>query len=274
MAIQCETQNKMNTSNPKSYLTFRRLITAAVFMTILTANVARAADQQDATAGAKQKPDQPAAIGKLTRYVVTTNHQEDFRKALSNYVAHALAKEGNIQAEAYSERDNPTVLWLIERWNRRTELERFGNGQPSKAIRSLEGAALGTNATTYYLADLEPISKQQWRRPAKTGDQPITVMLFVDSKEGTQDEFKKTYHVAMPQFRSEPGVVTYQLSQVLGDDTKFVTFEKFRSPAAFQYHLDFPPIKPVIDYLHTSIKQQPFQTGLHMLIEFAPLTRE
>jgi len=99
-------------------------------------------------------------------------------------------------------------------------------------------------------------------------------MLFVDSKEGTQAEFKQTYHVAMPQFRSEPGVVTYQLSQVAGDDTKFVTFEKFRSPASFQYHLNFPPIQPVIDYLQTSIKQQPFQRGLHTLIEFAPLTRE
>ena len=99
-------------------------------------------------------------------------------------------------------------------------------------------------------------------------------MLFVDSKEGTQEEFKATSHVAMPKFRSEPGVVTYQLSQVQGNDTKFVTFEKFRSQEAFQYHLNFPPIKPVIDYLQTSIKKQPFQSGLHRLIEFAPMTRE
>jgi quinol monooxygenase YgiN len=78
----------------------------------------------------------------------------------------------------------------------------------------------------------------------------------------------------MPQFRSEDGVVTYQLSQLEDDSTQFVTYEKFRSNEAFQFHLNFPPIRPVIDYLNTSIKKQPFQDGIHNLIEFAPLTRE
>jgi quinol monooxygenase YgiN len=78
----------------------------------------------------------------------------------------------------------------------------------------------------------------------------------------------------MPQFRSEPGVINYQLSQLQEDSTRFVTYEKFRSEDAFQYHLNFPPIQPVIDYLNSSIKKQPFQTGLHRLIEFAPENRK
>jgi quinol monooxygenase YgiN len=213
-------------------------------------------------------------FGRLTRYAVKPDYQEKFRRSLSEYVLRALAQEGNIQAEAYYERDNQSVLWLVERWRNRNELERFGNNSQSRAIDSLKGNALSMNAETYYVTDLEPISKRQWRRPARAEDHPLTQMLFVDSKEGTQDEFKGTYHVAMPQFRSEPGVVTYQLSQLLGEDTKFVTYEKFRSEEAFQYHLKFPPIKPVIDYLHTNIKKQPFEKGLHTLVEFAPLTRD
>jgi len=78
----------------------------------------------------------------------------------------------------------------------------------------------------------------------------------------------------MPQFRSEPGVINYQLSQLEEDGTQFVTYEKFRNEDAFQYHLNFPPIQPVIDYLNTSIKKQPFETGLHRLIEFAPVIRQ
>lgn len=213
-------------------------------------------------------------IGRLTRYAVKPDYQENFRRSLLDYVFQALAQEGNIQAEAYYERDNQSVLWLIERWRNRNELEGFGDSSQSRAIGSLKREALSMSAETYYLTDLEPISKQQWRRTARAQDHPLTQMLFVDSKEGTQDEFKATYHVAMPQFRSEPGVVTYQLSQLLGEDTKFVTYEKFRSEEAFQYHLKFPPIKPVIDYLHSSIKEQPFEKGLHTLVEFAPLTRD
>lgn len=213
-------------------------------------------------------------IGRLTRYAVKPIHQENFRSALSNYVSQALTKEGNIQAEAYYEQDDQSVLWLIERWKDRNVLERFGNSLPSRAIASLESKALSNKVTTYLVTDLEPLPKPQWRRAARAEDHPLTVMLFVDSKEGTQDDFKATYHLAMPPFRSQPGVVTYQLSQMQGDDTKFFTYEKFRSPEAFQDHLNFPPIKPVIAYLQTSIKKKPFQTGLHTLVEFAPLTRE
>jgi quinol monooxygenase YgiN len=250
----------MKTRTRRPHLRNEILTVVGVLMTLATSNHVQAQTTE--------------VIGRLSRYEVKPDSQEQFRRSLSDYVSQALVQESNIQAEAYFERDNQSVLWLIERWRNRNELERFGNSPQSRAIDSLKGKALNGHAETYYLTDLEPISKQQWRRAAKAEDHPLTQMLFVDSKEGTQDEFKGTYHVAMPQFRREPGVVTYQLSQLLSEDTKFVTYEKFRSEEAFQYHLKFPPIKPVIDYLHTSIKEQPFEKKLHTLVEFAPLTRE
>lgn len=213
-------------------------------------------------------------IGRLSRFEVKPTHLESFRGALSNYVSQALMEKGNIQAEAYSEQDKPSVLWLIERWANRGDLERFGAGAEARVIAAGRAEALSAEAEVCHVTDLEPLSKLQWRRAARASDRPLTVMLFVDSREGTQEEFKARYHRAMPLFRSQPGVVTYQLSQVLGDDSRFVTYEKFRSDAAFQDHLAFPPITPVIDYLQTSIKEQPFQSGLHVLVEFAPLTRE
>ena len=245
---------------------FGVLTALSIFMAMANTNLTQA-----------QKAAQPEnldGIGRLTRYAVKSAHQDQFRKALSDYVQKALANEENIQAEAYFERDDQSVLWLIERWKNRNELNRFASSLQSKAIDSLKREALSTNAEVYHVTDLEPISKQQWRRAARAEDHPLTMMLFVDSKEGTQEEFRATYHVAMPKFRSEAGVVTYQLSQVQGEDTRFVTYEKFRNQGAFQYHLNFPPIKPVINYLQTSIKKPPFQTGLHTLVEFAPLTRE
>ena len=80
--------------------------------------------------------------------------------------------------------------------------------------------------------------------------------------------------VAMPEFRAEPGVVTYQLSQVVGKDTQFITYEKFRAEESLEEHLAFPPINPILDFLQTSITNPPFENGLHKLTEFAPLIRE
>jgi quinol monooxygenase YgiN len=211
---------------------------------------------------------------KLTKFEVKEVYQEQFRKALSDYVFHSLAIESNIMAEAYYEQANPTIVWLIERWKNRTELYKSSARTKFKAIDSLAKSALVQPSKSYHVEDLEPLTKPQWRKTAKKEDNPLTVMLFVDSKSGTQEIFKDLYHNAMPQFRSEAGVITYQLSQLKEDATQFVTFEKFRNDEAFQYHLKFPPVKPIIDFLETNIENPPFQSGLHQLIEFAPLIRE
>lgn len=210
---------------------------------------------------------------KLTRYEVNKQNEAQLRKALTDYVTASISSKENIMAEAFYEQDKTNVLWLIERWNGKNQLENFSKKTEAKALQSLT-EKLKTTPKIYYLKDLEPLTKEQWRKTSKKEDNQLVIMLFVDAKKGTEQNFKDTYHVAMPQFRSEPGVVTYQLSEIEGDETQFVTYEKFRSQDAFQYHLNFPPIKPVIEYLETSIKQPPFQNGIHNLIEFAPLTRE
>ncbi|SEO70844.1 Quinol monooxygenase YgiN [Flavobacterium sp. CF108] len=207
---------------------------------------------------------------KITRYEVKEQYQEDFQKAISEYVQKSILKESNIMSEAYFEQNNKTVIWLFERWTSKAALDKNN----SKSLKELVKTALVKPEKIIYVKDLEPLTKEQWRRTSKKEDNQLTIMLFVDAKAGTEKNFMEVYHTAMPQFRSEPGVVTYQLSQLENDKTQFVTFEKFRSNDAFQYHLNFPPIQPVIDYLNTSIKKQPFQDGIHNLIEFAPLIRE
>lgn len=209
-------------------------------------------------------------VGKITRFEVQADQGNTFRKAMTDYVVKANSADGNILMEAYSEKDLPNTLWLIERWENTSKQEAFNRTSTAKKLDELNKAALKSVPAPLNVQDLEPLSKPEWRRLAAKEDNPIVIMLFVDSKAGTLEEFKSIYHTAMPQFRSEPGVITYQFSQSVDDQETFVTFEKFRSDAAFQYHLNFPPIQPVIDYLNTSIKEQPFQKGLHTLIQFAP----
>ncbi|WP_173002962.1 putative quinol monooxygenase [Chitinophaga sp. SYP-B3965] len=220
------------------------------------------------------QPSDSAVIMVLTHYDVKPPYQQKFRKALWNYVFSSLKADGNIMAEAYYEEGNPSGIWMIERWSSRSFHDENIKSGVAKAILALTKDGLASPVDIVFAEDLEPISKEAYRKTFKIGDQPITIMLFVDAKEGTESVFKSLYHVAMPEFRSEPGVLTYQLSQVSDDKTKFITYEKFRNEAAFQYHLKIPAVEPVIAYLRTSIKEQPFEKGLHRLIEFAPLFRE
>ncbi|GAB3926417.1 antibiotic biosynthesis monooxygenase [Larkinella terrae] len=220
----------------------------------------------------RSKTDESVAV--LTRYEVKKEYRNLFRKAIRRYVKRARARETNIMAEAYREQDHSSVLWVVERWSSQSDFNRMRAGSRYKLLQLLAGKKLNQPTREIAIKDLEPVSKSDWRRVPEKQDKPITIMLFVDSQPGTEANFKAVYHTAMPQFRAEPGVINYQLSQVEGDNARFVTYEKFRNEEAFQYHLNFPPIQPVIDYLNTSIKQQPFQTGLHRLIEFAPMKRK
>ncbi|TDW48817.1 quinol monooxygenase YgiN [Flavobacterium sp. 270] len=223
---------------------------------------------------AKAQNSDKTAFAQITRYEVKKENQEIFKKAITDYVLNSLSTENNIMSEAYFEQENQSVMWLFERWENESAFEKFQKNSKAKAIKTLAKTALAKPEKIIEIKDLEPISKQEWRKTSKKEDKQLTIMLFVDAKAGTEENFKTIYHKAMPEFRSEAGVVTYQLSQFKEDKTQFVTFEKFRSNDAFQYHLNFPPIQPVIDYLNTSIKKPPFQDGIHNLIEFAPLFRE
>lgn len=261
----------MKAKTDRSFSQMAAVIFTALFALCSTFATAQNAAKEKVTAEEFKKKEMKA---KITRYEVKKESQEKFQKAVSDYVLESLLNHSNIMSEAYFEQDNQAVIWLFERWANQKALDQFKSNSKSKTLIALEKSALVKPAKTIFITDLEPISKQEWRKTSKEEDKQLTIMLFVDAKPGTEENFKEVYHTAMPQFRSEPGVVTYQLSQLNEDRTQFVTFEKFRSNAAFQYHLNFPPIQPVIDYLNTSIKKQPFQDGIHNLIEFAPLTRE
>ncbi|MBN8875921.1 MAG: antibiotic biosynthesis monooxygenase [Sphingobacteriales bacterium] len=213
-------------------------------------------------------------VAVLTRFEVKEGHLNKIKKLITKYVKQANKSGDNIMAEAFYEQDSISVLWIIERWSSRAAFDKSKTGKKFRLLQLLSSTKLVQLPTSIYVKDLEPVSKEQWRKKAEKDDQPITIMLFVDSKPGTEKVFQTVYHTAMPQFRSEPGVINYQLSQLSSGSTQFVTYEKFRNEDAFQYHLQFPPIQPVIDYLNTSIKKQPFQLGLHRLIEFAPSRRK
>lgn len=190
-----------------------------------------------------QTADQEIAA-KITRYEVKKEQQEKFQKAVAAYVQKSILNANNIMSEAYLEQEDHTVIWLFERWKNQNELEKFEKN--SKQLKDLAKTALAKPERIIEVKDLEPLTKEQWRRTSKKGEEQLTIMLFVDAKKGTEENFMKVYNKAMPEFRSEPGVVTYQLSQLKEDPSQFVTFEKFRNKEAFQYHLNFPPIQPVI----------------------------
>jgi quinol monooxygenase YgiN len=96
-------------------------------------------------------------------------------------------------------------------------------------------------------------------------------MLFVDVKQGSEEHFRSINRDVISAFQNDQGLLILRLSRFINDLTRFVVCKKFRNKESFQSHLRSPAISPVMQFLQTSIKEQPFEKGYRHLIEFAPI---
>lgn len=206
----------------------------------------------------------------LTQYQVKTSCRHQFLEALSEYIFNSGRAMGNIQAEAYYEKGNAGIMWTIERWSDRSFYKMNRRTDAAKVVSALTKIGLVSPVETMLLKDLELLSKEVAGNPPTAHQQPITVMLLVDVKAGTENHFRSINQVLLSAFRNEPGVLLFQLSQVAYHKYRFIVFKKFRNWDAFKYHLTDPALEPVIQFLQTSIKQPPFEKGYHHLIQFSP----
>ncbi len=92
---------------------------------------------------------------KLTRYEVNEQNLAQFRKALTKRImcTASISSKENIMSESFYEQDKTNVLWLIERWNGKNQLENFSKKAEAKALQSLT-EKLKTTSKIYYVKDL------------------------------------------------------------------------------------------------------------------------
>jgi quinol monooxygenase YgiN len=98
----------------------------------------------------------------LTRYEVKKGCKKKFRKVLRMYVQLAVTDKNNIMAEGYYEQENSSIFWVIERWDNKRGLEKMR--VEFKLAKLLADKKLVQPAKVIYVKDLEPISKEEWRR--------------------------------------------------------------------------------------------------------------
>ncbi|ACU57767.1 putative quinol monooxygenase [Chitinophaga pinensis] len=197
----------------------------------------------------------------LTQYHVKTSYQDQFLAILSQYTLSAIEATGNVMAEAYYERGDGCVMWVIERWSCRTSYRENKRSAAAKAVDALSKVGIAGPVKTFFLQELEIFSKDINR-------DALTILLFVDVIPGTEKLFKSINHDLMPVLRQTPGVLWFQLSQLISHKTRFVVYKKLRNWDTFQYHLKEPALTPLMKFLQTSVAIPPFENGYHHLIQF------
>jgi len=217
----------------------------------------------------QQTPDRQIIVA-LTQYHVKKPFQHEFMEVLSRYIFNSLDANGNIMAEAYYEKGDFCIIWIIERWNNYSFYKNNKRSREAKAVDTLTKTGLVSPVEITFMKDFLQLTNDAGDI-FKAREQPVTLMLFVDVKTGTENHFRLINRMVMSVFQDEPGIIVFRLSQIICHKTKFIIFKKFRDWNAFQYHLKDPALKPLMTFLHTSIKEPPYEKGYHHLIQFAPL---
>jgi len=212
-----------------------------------------------------------AIIGVLTQYHVKNSYRHRFLEALSEYAFSSLKTAGNIMAEAYYERGDLCIMWIIERWSSQAYYKDNKGSGAAKVVHALTKVGLASPVEITFIKDLELLSRESRGQLPGDNHRSLTIMLFIDLKEGTEDDFKLVNQVLLSAFRNDPGTLIFRLSQVANDKTRFVVYKKFRDREAFQHHLQDPAVEPVMRFLQTAVKEPPFERGYHHLVEFPPL---
>jgi quinol monooxygenase YgiN len=219
--------------------------------------------------GMKNQPTKNSIPVVLTRYHLKTSPHDKRMEIIRAYVRSSMQAMGNIMAAAFYEQGDPSIVWIMERWNDRASYNKNKRSNTSKAVIDLAKMKLASPIETIFLEDLELLSNETRAKTPANEDQPINVMLFVDVKEGMEDRFRSINREVIAAFNSKPDVLAFQFSRMVNHKTKFVVYKRFRNRDAFQYHLRDPVIAPVIEFLQTAIKNPPFEKGYHHLIELA-----
>ena len=172
--------------------------------------------------------------------------------------------------EAYTEKGNTTIIWLVERWQNNATRLANDKTRSAKLVRDFSRKASAVPVETINIEDLATVTGEMYRQLPSVTDDPFTILLVLRLKKGKAAEFITMNRTALPTILLEPGLIVFQFSQDLSRKNRFLVYKKFRNEEALRRHLKDAAVAPLINFLQQASEQLPYERGYHHLLEFAP----
>jgi quinol monooxygenase YgiN len=80
----------------------------------------------------------------------------------------------------------------------------------------------------------------------KNPDQPFTLIVRVQVKEGAGKQFEAAFAKAIPATRKEKGNLAYDLNRDTQNPSRYLVYERWKDLAALEAHLKTPYIKELL----------------------------
>src|SRR5262245_47234733 len=90
-----------------------------------------------------------------------------------------------------------------------------------------------------------PIAEQV-KASLKDPTKPFTMLVLLETKEGTGDKFEAAFTKAVGPTRKEKGCLAYDLNRDTKATTKYVLYERWQNLASLEAHLNAPHITTLL----------------------------
>ena len=84
------------------------------------------------------------------------------------------------------------------------------------------------------------------RSRLKNPDKPFTLIVHIQVKEGSGEQFEAAFAKAITGTRKEKGNLVYDLNRDTEKPSRYLVYERWKSLAALEAHLNSPHIKALL----------------------------
>ncbi|QNN23126.1 antibiotic biosynthesis monooxygenase [Planctomycetales bacterium ZRK34] len=100
-------------------------------------------------------------------------------------------------------------------------------------------------------------------------DSQVTVVARFNAKPGKEDQLRQELLALVPQTRSEPGNINYDLHENPAAPGQFIFYENFASPEALSAHAEQPYLTRMLSLCGELCAEEPDVTTWRMISEKA-----
>lgn len=221
----------------------------------------------------------PDAFSIFMKIHVKEKHLDAHKRVLKENTVGTRTEKGNVIGELYQDTKDSNSLFIFETWENRNALTtHFNTPWLKKSYRDGE-VARDRPMEPLYLKNLKPLPENQIKRLSDTNESVDIVVVFT-VKEGTQKRFVSQFLKSVTLTRdTEPNNIAFDFYKVLGDDTKFVLYERWKDRKTLDAwhekndyaHNLFPMFKQVLD--PSTFNGEKWLNGVYIMNELVPVSK-
>jgi len=187
-------------------------------------------------------PDAP--IEGLATLHVRPDHMQDFLASLRANAVHAREETGNVGFVIFQPESGGSTLYVLEQWSSESAYQAHLKQPALLAMHKVAATDLASPIEHMFLS---PVTPDTGRATVSIASPSVSrnILVLLSAKPEKKSELVNGFDTLLPQFRSAPGNLSFDVYQSREQANTLVLLERWQDVAAHQANLKRPVITKI-----------------------------